>query len=93
MMSVKDVNCFYPAKKVLSSLYGMMEGRSGGYVFWKGFRGAGRLYAAAQRVGYDELLGKLIRIRLRYPLWYEGDDLIRELQMKLWIIQNRGGGS
>lgn len=59
----------------------------GGYVVRRGFRGSGMLWAAAQRVGYDGLLGKLIRIRLRYPLWYEGDDLIRELQLKIWKIE------
>ena len=79
-------------KRRLNSLYGRFGDQHRRYAFRVGFRGYGRLYAAAQSVGYYELLGKLIRIRLKYPLWSEGDDLIRELQMKLWIIRNRGGG-
>ena len=60
--------------------------------FPEGFRGAGRLWAALQHVGYEELLGKLILIRLHYPLWYGGDDLIRELNLRCCILQARGGG-
>ena len=83
-------------KRKLNSLYGRFwnpypVSHRGRYVIRKGFRGSGMLYAAAQRVGYDALLGKLIRIRLRYPLWCEGDDLIRELQLKIQILQSCPG--
>jgi hypothetical protein len=40
------------------------------------------LYAAAQRVGYGELLWKLIRIRLKYPLGCpDVDELISKIMM------------
>ena len=81
-------------KVLTDSYYGKFgnAGFRGGYVFRGGFRGAGRLFAALQHVGYEELLGKLIRIRLHYPLWYGGDDLIRELNLRCHIFQARGGG-
>ena len=79
-------------KRRLNSLYGRFGDQHRRYAFRVGFRGYGRLYAAVQYGGYYELLGKLIRIRVNYPLWYEGDELIKELQMKLRIIRNRGGG-
>ena len=79
-------------KRRLNSLYGRFGDQHRRYAFRVGFRGYGRLYAAVQYGRCDELLGKLILIRVKYPLWYEGDELIRELQMKLWIIRNRGGG-
>jgi len=71
----------------LNSLYGRSGDQHRRYAFRVGFRGYGRLYAAAQYVGCDELLGNLIRIRVKYPLWHYGDILIRELQMKIWEVE------
>lgn len=38
------------------------------YLFRKGFRGSGRMYAYGRLVGWDHLLIRAIRIKLRYPL-------------------------
>ena len=59
----------------------------GRYNFVRFSRGCGRVYAIGQRIGYDVLLGNLIRMRLKYPLWHYGDILIRELQMKIWEVE------
>ena len=44
-------------KKTLSSLYGV----------FRSARGGGRIHAAAQRSGYDQLILQAIRLKLRYP--------------------------
>lgn len=49
---------YNPRKLQLSSVYGVIRGA----------RGSGRIYAAAQRVGYDTLILQALRIKLRYPL-------------------------
>ena len=78
-------------KRRLNSLYGRFGDQHRRYTFRIGFRGYGRLYAGVQYGRCDELLGKLIRIRVKYPLWYEGDELIRELQKKIVkIIRAQG---
>jgi hypothetical protein len=73
-------------KRRMNSLYGIFGDQHRRYTFRVDFRGSGRLYAASQRFGCYELLGKLIRLRVKYPLWYDGDLLIRDLQMKLWEL-------
>lgn len=50
-------------KLQLSSLYGIQLRP----------RGYGRVYHLAQRSGWDALIIQGIRLRLKYPLWREGD--------------------
>lgn len=38
------------------------------FVVRNGARGSGRIHAAAQRYGYDQLILQALRIKLRYPL-------------------------
>lgn len=49
---------YNPSKLQFSSVYGV----------FRGARGSGRIRAAVQRYGFDQLILQALRIRLRYPL-------------------------
>lgn len=49
---------YNPRKIQTSTLYGV----------FKGARGGGRIHAAAQRYGYDQLILQALRIKVRCPL-------------------------
>lgn len=45
----------------------------------KGARGGGRINWLIKRMGYERLLCDAIRLKIKYPLWREIDDIIEKI--------------
>ena len=69
-------------KVLTDSYYGKFgdRGALGRYVVKCGFRGFGKVHHLYMRYGYDMLVARLIRLRLRYPYWSAGNDILHNLQ-------------
>lgn len=50
------------------------------YSLIMGCRGGGRIYYWSKRIGYEKLLCEGIKLKIKYPLWHDMDEILTKIQ-------------